>query len=122
MLFGRDRCEHVCLKSSDEVWNKGPREQWSQGRAERIRWILPALCDPYEVRPDRQLKPGDKTKTRIYLIRMDADLESGAPQEYYCVYTSVEGKNLVRFQTAYPITREKWNNLRKIGPRYHPKS
>jgi len=53
---------------------------------------------------------------------MDADLESGAPQEYYCVYASVEVKNLVRFQTAYPITREKWNNLRKIGPRYHPKS
>jgi len=28
---------------------------------------------------------------------MDADLESGAPQEYYCVYTSVEGKNLGAF-------------------------
>ena len=75
VLFRSDRLEHVCLKSSDEVWNKGPREQWSQERAERIRWILPTLTSPYEVRPDVQLKPGEKTKTRIYLLRMDADPE-----------------------------------------------
>jgi hypothetical protein len=122
VLFEPNRCEHVCLKSSDEIWNKGPREQWSQERAERIRWILATLCNPYEIRPDVQLKPGDKTKTRIYLLRMEADLELQMPQEYYCVYTTVEAKRLVRFQTAFPITREKWNNLRKQGPCYYPKS
>ncbi len=121
VLFGDDRCKHVCLKSNDEVWNKGPREQWSQERAERIRWILPTLCNPYEVRPDIQLRPGDKTKTRIYLLRMDADPETGAPQEFYCVYTLVENKGSVSFQTAYPITREKWNSLRKKGPCFYPK-
>jgi len=121
ILFEPNRCEHVCLKSGDEVWNKGPRMQWSQARAERLRWILPTLCEPYEVRPDVQLRPGDKTNTRIYLLRMDAGLEENMPQEYYCVYTSLEGKKLARFQTAFPVTREKWNNFRKKGPRYYPK-
>lgn len=121
VLFEPNRCEHICLKSNDEVWNKGPRTQWSQERAERLRWILPTLCDPYEVRPDMQLRSGDKTTTRIYLLRMDADAEENMPQEYYCVYTSLEGRKLVRLQTAFPATREKWNNLRKKGPRYYPK-
>ncbi len=52
---------------------------------------------------------------------MDADLEEDMPQEYYCVYTSLEAKKLVRFQTAFPVTREKWNNIRKKGPRCYPK-
>jgi len=120
VLFEPDRCEHVCLKSSDGVWNKGPREQWSQERAERIRWILPTLCTPYEVRPDVQLRSGDTTKTRVYLLRIDADPDNQMPQEYYCVYATKEGRRLVRFQTAYPITREKWNNVRKIGPCFFP--
>jgi len=120
VLFEPSRCDHVCFKSNDEVWNKGPRKQWSQVRAERIPWILPTLYTPYEVRPDIQISGSNKTKTRLYLLRMDADFETGMAQEYYCVYTSVEGKKLMRFQTAYPVTREKWNSLRRIGPCYYP--
>src|ERR1700691_5014502 len=102
VIFNRDRCEHVCFKSSDRVWNKGQRDNWSQERAERIAWIRLALETPNFIRET-------PTGSWVYLREIPADRENNlAPELYAAVVDATEHKHSkakqVYFLTAFRIT------------------
>lgn len=109
VLFPENSCRHVCFKGdAEDRYSRSSRANWSQERADRIGWILPALTDArIEVRPEKDLY------NRInYLLVVEADPIKGLEQEYYCVVAEKLEANAVVFVTAFPINHRNWANRR----------
>lgn len=112
--FPEGACRHVCFKSSEsDCYGQGPRDTWSQERAERISWIEAALSDPAtEIRP-HLLDPGKQ----VYLPSMDGE---HGPREWFFVVVVRIGAEKGEFVTAYPVPYHYWSTWRKGGRRIYP--
>ncbi len=107
VIFDRDRCHHICFKPEDKQWNKGPRDQWRQDRAERIPWIKAALEKPNFIR----ISTG---KIWAYLLEVKEDKQNNlSPELFVAIVNSNEVKpgnpGQVHFITAYTINFKQWN-------------
>ena len=118
VIFTRDRCEHVCFKSDDAVWNRGQRNVWSPERAERILWIAEVIANPDFIRIDR-------LGIWAYMSQMERDKVNNLPGELYAVTMQVDsvkpGKpGKVYFLTAHPITVARWDRWKVNKPWVYP--
>jgi hypothetical protein len=107
-------CRHLCYTAEDAVsYCRRPPKCWSQDRAERLPWILPALRDPRtEIRV-----PPDLPRRQLYFLRFEAEPLTGALAEYYLVTTEHEGPSRALFLTAFPAERSYWERQRRRSPR-----
>lgn len=118
MIFPPTSCWHVCYKrDEDDRSERRRRDIWSQERAERIAWIMPALNDPRT-----ELRPNDKDPINKvnYLLVVEPDPSAHLPQEYYLVVARRISRSTLSFLTAYPITWRQWKGYRDAGPAFYP--
>lgn len=120
VIFGDKRfngpydSHHVCFGGVNVNW-RNPAGKWKQERAERILWIRRALSNP------RILVYPDNIPGRLrYLLVIEADPSKSKPQEYLCVILQIVDPNTKAFVTMFDITRQKWEEFKKKGPRYYP--
>jgi aspartyl/asparaginyl beta-hydroxylase (cupin superfamily) len=77
-------CEHFCLKPRS--WEPGfvsVAASWQQIRAERIGWLLEAVRDPDEIRPNHQFSNSNK---QAYLLNIIPELPHPQTVEFYYFY------------------------------------
>lgn len=119
VIFRQDRCHHICYKSEDVRWNKGPRDQWRQDRAERIPWIKAALQTPKFIR----ISTGT---TWAYLLDIAGDRENDLSPELFAVFVEAsevtpDTPGEVYFLTGYVINIREWEDFKKNKPWVYPK-
>jgi len=112
VLFPPYSYAHVCLKPRPhEGGFVSVQASWQQVRADRIGWILAALCDPDEIRPNHQFRG-----KQSYMLQVEPQVNGPASLESFYVSVEPEPKsNRVVFLTAYPITVSYWRDARRGG-------
>lgn len=118
VIFGRDRCHHVCYKPEDRRWNKGPRDQWRPDRAERIPWIREALMNPNYIRVSTGL-------LWVYLLEVKEDRANNLGPELFATIVNSNGvqpaiPGTVHFITGYTISYQEWNEFKRNRPWIYP--
>lgn len=110
-------CEHVCLKPRS--WEPGfisIAESWQQARAERIGWILEAIRDPDEIRPNHHFPQSGK---QAYLLNVIPDVQTPMPAEHFYVTVrqerTADGGSQITFLSAFCVDHQYWREARKGG-------
>jgi hypothetical protein len=109
--------EHVVLKPrSFERGFVSIAASWQQERAERLGWIISAIVDPDEIRPDHQYPKSGK---EAYLLNVLPVATTRMPAEFY--YVPVQTEKVSQTETriillsAYRIPRKYWLDARRGG-------
>lgn len=110
-------CEHILLKPRS--WEPGfvsVAASWQQARAERMGWLLEAVRDPDEIRPNHQYPKSGK---QAYLLNVLPATSIRLPAEFFYVSVQPErvasGEFQVVLLSAYPISYSYWRDARKGG-------
>lgn len=110
-------CEHFCLKP--RTWEPdfvSVVASWQQIRAERITWLLEAIRDPDEIRPNHQYPNSGK---QAYLLDVIADTPPPVAAEHFYVTVQPEeaadGVAQIVFLSAYCVDHKYWREARKGG-------
>ena len=120
VIFSRDRCHHICYKSTNTKWNKGIRDQCRQDRAERIPWIKAALETPKFIR----ISTG---QIWAYLLEVKGEAQNNLSPELFAVFVNAEkatpeNPGEVYFVTGYAVTIREWDEFKKNRPWIYPKN
>jgi hypothetical protein len=107
-----DDAAHVCYGGlPGQPYNE---RCWSEARAQRIGWIILALTSPNRVHPDKSNSGNEKY---LLFVKPDDELQDN---EWYCVIVRRQGRQLVSFLTAYPISRDSYYEYGAVSPRIWP--
>ncbi len=110
-------CEHVCLKPrSWEPDFVSIELSWQQDGAERLGWIIDAIQDPDEIRPNHQYPKSGK---EAYLLNVLPATTTRMRAEFF--YVSVQPEKAasevvqVVLLSAYSIPHKYWRDARRGG-------
>ena len=110
-------CEHICLKprTSDPGF-VSIIASWQQPRAERMGWIVEAIRDPDEIRPNHQYPKSGK---EAYLLNVMPTGPAPLLAEFFYVTVQVERVLTDKFRvillSAFPISSGYWRDARRGG-------
>jgi hypothetical protein len=119
----RDSCRHICYTPPIDNENPyAPRLTWRPDRAVRSLWVVQALTNPWELRPN----PHEGRYARYtYLLHYSAEDGIGPEERYLAVATETHQPGRLAFVTAFPVTPEElwyWKKVRRAGAILHPPS